>query len=273
MHSSLPQQLSNFKFARSAWLRRLFERMEHQTVFGSNVVITICQDLYDHVHTMGAGDRAMLIENVMGGDVEEAPQLDAAEVRRRWGIPPQSRLVLYTGTFEPYQGLDLLIDAMAIVSRQHPDATLLVVGGRPEQVEGMRATAQAKGAPAIFTGYQPARDIAAYVAACDVLASPRIAGTNTPLKIYSYLRAARPIVATDLLTHTQVLNRETALLVPPEAEAFAAAIGRLLDDPALAARLAQAAGELARTRYSREEYVARTVRACERLVQAGAARA
>jgi glycosyltransferase involved in cell wall biosynthesis len=273
MHSSLPQQLTNFKFARSAWLQRLFERMEHQTVFGSNVVITICQDLFDHVHTMGAGDRAMLIENVMGGDVEEAPQLDAAEVRRRWGIPAEARIILYTGTFEPYQGLELLVDAMAIVSRRHPEAALLVVGGRPEQVEALRATAQSKGGRIVFTGHQPARDIAAYVAAADVLASPRIAGTNTPLKIYSYLRAARPIVATDLLTHTQVLTRETSLLVPPQPEAFAGAIERLLDDPALAARLAQAAAELARSRFSREEYVARTVRACERLVQAGAARA
>ena len=215
----------------------------------------------------------MLIENVMGGDVEEAPQLDAADVRRRWGIPAEARIILYTGTFEPYQGLDLLVDAMAIVSRRHPEATLLVVGGRPEQVEALRATAHSKSGRVVFTGYQPARDIAAYVAAADVLASPRIAGTNTPLKIYSYLRAARPIVATDLLTHTQVLTRETALLVPPQPEAFAGAIERLLDDPALAARLAQAAAELARSRYSREEYVARTVRACERLVQAGAARA
>jgi glycosyltransferase involved in cell wall biosynthesis len=167
----------------------------------------------------------------------------------------------------------MLVDAMAIVSRQHPDATLLVVGGRPEQVEAMRATVQAKGARVVFTGYQPARDIAAYVEACDVLVSPRIAGTNTPLKIYSYLRAARPIVATDLLTHTQVLDRETSLLVPPQPDAFAAAIVRLLGDPVLAARLAAAAAALARSRYSREEYVARTVRACERLVQAGAARA
>jgi glycosyltransferase involved in cell wall biosynthesis len=271
MHSSLPQQLANFKFARSAWLKRLFERMEHRTIFGSNVVITICQDLFDHVQTMGAGDRALLIENVMGGDVEEQPQVAAGEVRGRWGIPETGQVILYTGTFEPYQGLDLLVDAMGLVARTHPDATLLVVGGRPEQVETMRATAGRKGGRIVFTGHQPARDIASYVAAADVLVSPRIAGTNTPLKIYSYLRSARPIVATDLLTHTQVLSRETSLLVAPQPEAFAAAITRLLDDPALAARLAQAAGELARSRYSREEYVARTVRACERLVQAGAA--
>ncbi len=100
----------------------------------------------------------------------------------------------------------------------------LIVGGRPEQVEAARAVATRTGANAIFTGYQPAREIPAFVAACDILASPRIAGTNTPLKIYSYLRAGKPIVATDLLTHTQVLDREIAVLVAPEPRPFADAL-------------------------------------------------
>ena len=65
-----------------------------------------------------------------------------------------------------------------------------------------------------------------------MLASPRIRGTNTPLKIYSYLRSGKPIVATNLITHTQVLTPDIALLVEPEAEAFAAGLARLIDDPA-----------------------------------------
>ena len=79
--------------------------MEDRTVFGSDLVVTICQDLQDHVTTMGAGDRAVLIENVMGGDVDEPPQLTSDEIRQRWRIPTDAPLVLYTGTFEPYQGL------------------------------------------------------------------------------------------------------------------------------------------------------------------------
>ena len=112
---------------------------------------------------MGAGDRALLIENVMGGDVEEAPSLDAADVRRRWGIPADAPLVLYTGTFEPYQGVDLLIDAMAIVSRHASDARVLVVGGEPEQVEAARARRAQGGRrdAMVFTGQQPAREIPA----------------------------------------------------------------------------------------------------------------
>jgi len=265
MHSSLPQQLTNFRFARSRWLRRIFQKVEDASVFGSDVVVTICQDLQDHVAAMGAGDRAVLIENVMGGDVEEPPSISAKDVRRQWQIEPTAPIVLYTGTFEAYQGLDLLLEAAALVAKTHPACRFLVVGGRPDQVDAARARATALGALAIFTGHQPARDIPAFVQAADILASPRISGTNTPLKIYSYLRAGKPIVATDLLTHTQVLDRDTALLVPVDPRAFAAALGRLIDDPALGAELACAAAERARTRYGREAYVARTRHVCDRL--------
>ena len=266
MHSSLPQQLTNFSFARSPLLRKAFEAMEHRTIFGSDVVITICQDLYDHVERMGAGERAILIENVMGGDVEQAPGLSPADVRARWGIAPDAPLILYTGTFEPYQGLDMLLDAMALVAHRRPEARLLVVGGRDEQVAAAKTRAAAAGAPAIFTGHQPARDIPAYVQACDILASPRIKGTNTPLKIYSYLRAAKPIVATNLLTHTQVLDDEVAVLVAPEPVSFADAILRVLADDAWRARISAAAAERARTKYSRASYVSRTQTAFARLV-------
>jgi glycosyltransferase involved in cell wall biosynthesis len=268
MHSSLPQQLSNFRFASSAILRRLFEMIEHRSVFGSAVVVTICQDLQDHVTAMGAGDRAVLIENVMGGDVEEPPAIAPADVRRRWQISPSAPLVLYTGTFEAYQGLDLLLDAVALVARTYPDVRVLVVGGRPQQVELARARATHAGTPAIFTGHQPARDIPAFVEAADILASPRISGTNTPLKIYSYLRSGKPIVATDLLTHTQVLDHDTALLVLPEPQAFSAALARLIAEPTLGARLAQNAADRARSRYSRDAYVARTRHVCDRVIAA-----
>jgi glycosyltransferase involved in cell wall biosynthesis len=205
----------------------------------------------------------------MGGDVEEPPSVSAAAVRREWKIDLAAPLVLYTGTFEAYQGLDMLLDAVAILAKTRPDVRLLVVGGRPEQVDAARAHAAAVGTPAIFTGHQPAREIPAFVATADILASPRIAGTNTPLKIYSYLRAGKPIVATDLLTHTQVLDRETAVLVAPEPVAFAEALGRLLADPAERARLARGAAERARSRYSRELYISRTRLVCDRLTAAG----
>jgi glycosyltransferase involved in cell wall biosynthesis len=265
MHSSLPQQLSNFKYSRSGLLRSAFTWAEGQMVHKSQVVITICQELQDTVIEMGAGDRAMLIENVMGGDVDEAPSRSPAEVRTAWGVPVGAPLALYTGTFEAYQGVDLLIDAATLIAARRPDARVLVVGGEPVQVEKARGRAESRGASSvmIFTGQQPAREIPGYVQACDLLVSPRIRGTNTPLKIYSYLRSGKPIVATNLLTHTQVLSPEISRLVPPEAEPLADAILDLIEHPEERERLAAAARVVAEEKYSRESYVRRTAQAYE----------
>jgi glycosyltransferase involved in cell wall biosynthesis len=143
---------------------------------------------------------------------------------------------------------------------------VLIVGGEPPQVAAAVEVARRMGAGnVVFTGQQPAREIPAFVASAAVLASPRIRGTNTPLKIYSYLRSGTPIVATDLLTHTQVLSPDVARLAAPQAGPFADAIGGLLDDPAAGHALATAARRLSDERYSREVYLSRTAEACRRL--------
>jgi len=267
MHSSLPQQLSNFKYSRSGLLRKVFTWAEDQMVHGSQSVITICQELQDTVVQMGAGERSLLIENVMGGDVDEAPSKPTSAIRTAWGIAPDAPLALYTGTFEAYQGVDLLIDAAAILSRSRPHARILVVGGEPQQVDRARGRARERGAAdvMVFTGQQPAREIPSFVQACDVLVSPRVRGTNTPLKIYSYLRSGRPILATNLLTHTQVLTPEIAALVTPEPQPFADALAALLDNPEARKRLAVRAQAVADEKYSRATYMRRTAQAYARL--------
>ena len=267
MHSSLPQQLSNFTYSKSGVLRGIFSWAEGQMVHKSNVVITICQELQDTVIGMGAGERSLLIENVMGGDIDEPPSRSAEAVRAAWGIAKDAPLALYTGTFEAYQGVDMLIEAAAIVAARRPDARVLVVGGEPAQVEAATARARAAGAGAImiFTGQQPAKDIPGFISAADLLVSPRIRGTNTPLKIYSYLRSGKPIVATNLLTHTQVLTPEIAKLVDPAPEPFAGAVLELMDDPGERTRLAEAASAIAAEKYSRDAYLRRTAEAYRRL--------
>ena len=132
-----------------------------------------------------------------------------------------SPLVLYTGTFEAYQGLDLLFAAAKAVRKERPDVCFVLAGGKPEQVARAKAQAAAIGADGlVFTGEQPSDAIPGYLDAADVLVSPRSSGTNTPLKIYQYLRSGRAIVATRLLTHTQVLSDDVAILTEPTAGEF-----------------------------------------------------
>ena len=101
--------------------------------------------------------------------------------------------------------------------------------------------------------------------AADLLVSPRSRGTNTPLKIYQYLRSGKAIVATRLLTHTQVLSDQTAVLTGPTPQEFADGVLALLADPDRARRIGDRARELAETKYSYEAYLERTRQACAAL--------
>jgi glycosyltransferase involved in cell wall biosynthesis len=148
-----------------------------------------------------------------------------------------------------------------------PDTRLVLAGGRPDQVEAARklAAAAGLGAATIFAGQRPAEEIPGYLDAADVLVSPRSLGTNTPLKIYQYLRSGRPIVATRLLTHTQVLDDEVAFLTEATPDAFGAGILAAIGDPARARAVGDRARHLAETKYSYEAYLARTRQACAHL--------
>ena len=263
MHSSLPQQLTNFAYSRSRVVKAIFGALERFVVRRSRVVIVICPQLEEVVRGIDTAVPSVLIENAPGsGDAPEAGS--GAAVRVRLGIDAHTPVVLYTGTFEAYQGLDLLFASMRTVIAARPDTRLVLAGGRPDQVEAARAQASAAGIgeQTIFAGQRPAEEIPAYLDAADVLVSPRSLGTNTPLKIYQYLRSGRVIVATRLLTHTQVLDDEVSILTDATPAGFGAGVLAAIADPDRARAIGARARQLAETKYSYEAYLSRTREAC-----------
>jgi glycosyltransferase involved in cell wall biosynthesis len=266
MHSSLPQQLTNFAYSRSRLVKGVFGWLERFVVRRSRVVIVICPQLEEVVRGIDTAVPSVLIENAPGsGDAPTAGS--GLQIRQQLGLTSGVPLVLYTGTFEAYQGLDLLFDSMTHVLARRPETRLVLAGGRPEQIEMARRQAAAAGigAATIFAGQRPAEEIPAYLDAADVLVSPRSLGTNTPLKIYQYLRSGRPIVATRLLTHTQVLSDEVAFLTDATPQGFGDGILAAFADPDRARSVGARARQLAETKYSYEAYLARTRQACAHL--------
>jgi glycosyltransferase involved in cell wall biosynthesis len=264
MHSSLPQQLDNFAFSRSRTLKAFFSWLERAFVRHSRAVIVICPHLGETVRRIDPAADPMLIENAPGsGDAPVAGT--GAAVRAQYGLAPEAPLAVYTGTLEAYQGIDLLFEAMAIVARHRPEARLLLAGGKPAQVERARAQARSAGieGATVFAGERPAEEIPSFLDAADLLVSPRSTGTNTPLKIYQYLRSGRPIVATRLLTHTQVLDDEVSILTEPTPEGLAGGILEAFGDPCRGRALGARARGLAERKYSDEAYIDRTRRALE----------
>ena len=108
----------------------------------------------------------------------------------------------------------------------------------------------------------------------DVLASPRAKGQNTPFKIFTYLASGKPLVATRIATHTQLLDDTTAFLVEPTPEGLASGIRAALDHPEDAAARAGRGRDLLEREYGVERYrekIARAYATVERIAARKAA--
>jgi glycosyltransferase involved in cell wall biosynthesis len=245
MHSSLPQQLGNFNFSRSTILRGLFVLMEDFVLRHSGSVIVICRDLERLVRVKGYGSKAVFLENFLDFEPRRAKTRSAASIRKKLA-PRGEKIVLYAGNFQPYQGISLLLEGMA---RVKGNVVLALVGVTEADRADLERQGQALGLSGRLAFVRRVHPdvVPRYVDAADVLVSPRLAGTNTPLKIYSYLRSGKPLVATNLWTHTQVVDARLAVLVEPTAKSMAEGLSFALFN-----RAAQAKAKAAKTRADRE---------------------
>lgn len=264
MHSSLPLQFHNFGRFDFRPVVATFERLEIFTLDQADGVIAICDALGERARAVGYQGPLEVIENTLDLPAPPAPEGFLAALRRDLGLEG-GPVVAYTGTLEAYQGMGLLLAAAVQVHARRPDVRFLVVGGTPEESDALAREARVLGIDgSLRTVPAVAPDqVRHYQSLADILVTTRTRGTNTPLKIYQYLRSDRPIVATDIHSHTQVLDPETAKLVSPDAEGVAAGILTLVEDPERRARLAASATRLARERFSDEAYHARLRRIVE----------
>ncbi|HEV2579734.1 MAG TPA: glycosyltransferase family 4 protein, partial [Ktedonobacteraceae bacterium] len=134
----------------------------------------------------------------------------------------------------------------------HPAARFVVAGGKAEQVRKLRQLAEEWDvADKIrLVGQRALEEMPRYMALADILLSPRSKGTHTPLKLYTYLRSGKPILATDILAHTQILTPEVAWLVPATPQDLAQGAIDLLDNRQRAEALGRRAREVAGKLYS-----------------------
>lgn len=262
MHSSLTQQLTNFDFTESKLVHYVFRKLEYSSINAADAVITICPDLADYVSQIirDAG-KHYLIEN----SIYEPVRLKGDQLRKE--VPPSSLKAaelpfdrfcfVYAGTLETYQGVDLLIRSFAKVIERRPNAFLLIAGGTAPQVDDYRALAQTVGLDqhCLFTGTVSQRLAHLYMRSADALLSPRTEGTNTPLKIYQQLASGIPLVATNIYSHTQVLNDDVAFLADPDPVPFGEAMIAVMSDERAAKDKAKNAILLYEKEYSRESYV------------------
>jgi glycosyltransferase involved in cell wall biosynthesis len=219
--------------------------------------------------SISEADRHRMVE-VVGVPAEKVPLMplglvprarpQGRTIRDELGIGSDVPVVGTISVLRPQKALHVLLEAFAAVLRARPDARLLVVGDGPERTSLEALAADLGIAPSVtLLGFRT--DVARLLAAFDVFAlSSSFEGT--PIAILEAMHAARPVVATAVGGVPVLLDGGCGLLVPPgDPPALAAALEKVLADPALAESVGRRAAERVAASYG----FAHTVRAWENL--------
>jgi glycosyltransferase involved in cell wall biosynthesis len=188
---------------------------------------------------IGRPDRFEVVP--LGLDLEKFRGGDRADARARLSLPADAVIVVFVGRLVPVKRVDRMIRAFSVLHERRPDARLYVIGDGSER-PGAEAQAAAAGLAdaVVFCGWRS--DVATWFAAADFVA---LSSDNegTPLAIIEAAAAGRPAVATEVGGVADVVeDGVSGLLAPVDDEAaFAAALIRLANDPALRDRLGAAA--------------------------------
>lgn len=232
-------------------VERALRAIERAVIRRSDAVFAVCSDLAQHVSDDAPDVPVFLIEDVA---LPSQQYCSSAEPLREL-LDIRGRLALYVGNLQRYQGVEQVVRAMAELP-QVLDLTLVLIGGAESDIARLRALVRKLHVEerVYLLGPRPLAQLGGFLSQADILVSPRSQGSNTPMKVYSYMNSGTPILATRILSHTQVLDDDCAQLVEPNSQALARGLATLATDERLRARLGTAARQRARERYSVEAF-------------------
>jgi PEP-CTERM/exosortase A-associated glycosyltransferase len=207
--------------ASAGGLRYLASRhLETLAMRRSDAVTTICEGLREEIVGRGiASEKVTVIPNAVDVDQFTPGGTANPDLIQRYGLA-DSTVLGFIGSFYAYEGLDLLLQAVALLRDQEPRLKLLLVGGGPAEDALRRAARELDlGSKVTFTGRVPNDQITDFYNLMDVLVYPRIAirltELVTPLKPLEAMASARVVMASDVGGHRELIkDGKTGFLFP-----------------------------------------------------------
>ena len=231
-----------------------------------------CLQFTHHIIAVSSNLKNFLIENSIVKDPNKIAVLpnaadtqafdkdfDIAGIKKSLGLEGKF-IIVYTGTLQVWYAIEDIISALPLILREIPNAILLIVGEGQAREKLEKLSKELKITDKVrFTGYINHSKIPEIISIADVVVAPyKEVGMpffNSPIKIFEYLSAGKPIVATKIGQIVEILQDQyTALLVEPSVvEEIANAIIRLARDEQLRSYLAKNA-RIEAQKYSWDKY-------------------
>ena len=203
---------------------------EEASLRHAHLVVTVSQVLADELVARGVEpERVVWHPNGVDAqrfDPARFSDADRSALRARHGIPDEAILTTFVGTFGQWHGVDVLARAIRLLARDHADwvehtrARFLLVGDGLKMPD-VETELEGLGDLAVLTGLVPQDETPLYLAASDILVSPHVANADgtpffgSPTKLFEYMAAGKPIVASDLDQIGEVLRDGLGVLVRP----------------------------------------------------------
>jgi PEP-CTERM/exosortase A-associated glycosyltransferase len=226
---------------------RITRGLETRALQRADHCFCICEGLRNDIAARGIpADKITVIPNAV--DIENFQPVESVDVALQEKLSLQSKQVIgFIGSFYYYEGLELLLQAAALMRKQRPDLQVLMVGGGPAEPE-LRQLAKTLGIEDIvhFTGRVPQGEVSSYYSLIDVLAYPRqsmrITELVTPLKPLEAMAQKRLFVASDVGGHRELVEDGVTGLLhrAGDAASLADKMGELLNDGEIGQRLREA---------------------------------
>jgi PEP-CTERM/exosortase A-associated glycosyltransferase len=210
------------KFAHNSLRYRLARRVETHVLQHADAVVTICETLRGElIQRVGDPSRVTVVANGVDPSSFD-PSTSADRARSRWNLG-RAPVVAYVGTFQPYEGLDVLVRAMGVLAARCPDARLVIAGGSVGQSTELEVSLRRLAGDLglsdriVFTGRVPHQIVNELYAAADVLAYPRIftrtTALTTPLKPLEAMAMGKAVVASDVPAMRELVAHDQTGLI------------------------------------------------------------
>jgi len=188
-------------------------------------IITISQGLKNELVKLGLNENKILVASD-GVDLEKFKNINhpqpflEKEGRQRLNLPADKKIILYAGHLYNWKGVQILADASKFLDK---NILIVFVGGTDFDIKNFKNKNQdlIKENKILILGYKKPESIPKYLKSADILVLPNSAKNiksswTSPLKLFEYMASNVPIIASDLVSIKEVLNKNNAIFFKPD---------------------------------------------------------
>ncbi|MBU2263321.1 glycosyltransferase family 4 protein [Patescibacteria group bacterium] len=181
-----------------------------------------------------------------GVDLEDFDNLeDKFEIRKNLELPVDKKIIMYVGHLYEWKGVDVVLDSAKLFCGKKDVIFVIIGGDEEERKKYVTKIINESVKNMLFLGHKFKKDIPMYLKSADILLLPNIAVTKesvnytSPIKMFEYMASGVPIIASNLPSIREILNKKNSFLVEPNnPKALVGGIEKLLSDNIFAENIA-----------------------------------